>query len=342
MTIHPVIIHQSAVAVSHSGDVVETVLATITIPALAANDQVRIGFTCSRPASQAAEAAVLCRFNSNLAQRWRIGTGRGGSIGPEPVITNRNSTSSQLLGVDVSNDGLILTATEDTSVVTTLTLAVVLGDAADALTLEQLTVDLASGGTELAGATLATLATVKARLGITDTTDDTLLTNFLELVSSRFAGHCNRVFGYLDSATHEFAANTAQVMVDRYPLVSVASWHLKDNETDGWVAQTGVNYLIKRGGVIELYAPLGGAQQLGRVTFAGGYVLPGSPVLSGQTALPDAIEHACVEQAAFLYRERHRLGIENLGGQGGSVQSSQLALLPLVKEALQPFIRWNP
>jgi hypothetical protein len=39
---------------------------------------------------------------------------------------------------------------------------------------------------------LAQLSTVKTRLGITDTTDDTLLTNHIEFASARFERETNR------------------------------------------------------------------------------------------------------------------------------------------------------
>ena len=159
-------------------------LATIALPALAANDQVRVGMTISRPASQSAECTILARLNGTLAARWRIGTGRGGAIGPEPVITNRNSVSSQLLGVDASSDGLILTSAIGTSVATSLTLSVVLGNSADGFTLEQHSVLLASSGVEVTSTgLLALLTTVKTRLGITVSTEDAVLTNCLELAS---------------------------------------------------------------------------------------------------------------------------------------------------------------
>ena len=190
---------------------------------------------------------------------------------------------------------------------------------------------------------LAQLTTVKARLGITDTTDDTLLTNFLELAGGRFNRFCNRVFARVASATYEFGGDEQRLVPPSYPVESVATWALKSNETDGYVTQTVVDYLIRRGCVLELAVPLGAGSELGRITYTGGYVLPGTTPTGSQTALPDEIEHACVEQVAFWYQNRHRLGLANVGGEGGSVTQLNPTedLLPTVKAVLQSYRRLN-
>lgn len=343
--IYPTIIYQSAVALTaHTGTVAETSLLSIALPVLGANDQVSVAVVLSRPASQSAEAAVQLKLNSTLAQRWRIGTGRGGAIGPEPVVTNRNSVSSQLLGVDASSDGLILTGTVDTSVATTLALLATLGSTGDALTIESVTVWLSGAGSTAASGVLAALNTVKARLGITDTTDDSLLTNLLELATGRFNRFCNRTFARSASATYEFGGDEQRIAPSPYPIESVSAWALKSNETDGFVTQTGVSYLIRRGCVLELFVPLGTSLDLGRVTYAGGYVLPGTTPGTGQNALPDEIEHACVEQVASWYQNRSRLGLVSVSGQGGSVAQLDPTedLLPTVKAVLLSYRRLNP
>jgi hypothetical protein len=64
---------------------------------------------------------------------------------------------------------------------------------------------------------------------------------------------------------------------------------------------------VRRACVISLLTPLGIASQQARVTYTGGYVLPGATPGAGQTALPAELEQACVEQAAYWYQNRHRL-----------------------------------
>lgn len=187
---------------------------------------------------------------------------------------------------------------------------------------------------------LTTLATLKARLRITDTTDDALLTNFIKHVSARFARECNRHFDRLEGATDEFPADASNLVVTRYPLESVESFELKTTEADGWMALEGVDYLLRPGGVIRLSRILGSCSQLLRVTYTGGYVLPGDTPEPEQTPLPDDLEQACVEQAAFWYQRRDQLGIINFSGEGGTLKLTQKPdLLAPVQAVLRKYTR---
>ena len=88
------------------------------------------------------------------------------------------------------------------------------------------------------------------------------------------------------------------------------------------------------------FAPLGTSWEQGRVTYTGGYVLPGTSPGAGQTALPKDIENACVEQVCFWYRARNRGGISSASGGGSSIsQDAGLELLPIVANTLQPYRR---
>src|SRR5437762_6489151 len=145
---------------------------------------------------------------------------------------------------------------------------------------------------------LTQLATVKGRLGIADTIDDTLLTNLIKFAGGRFERDCHRLLERAVNAVEEFSGDVTEIRVARFPLESVSQFHLKDNETDGWVLQSSVDYLVRRACVISLGGALGNQAQQAKVTYTGGYVLPGSTPGAGQTALPDELEQACVEQVA--------------------------------------------
>jgi hypothetical protein len=196
---------------------------------------------------------------------------------------------------------------------------------------------------------LAQLTSVKARLAIpsVDTKDNTILTNAIEAVSDRFQKYCNRLLERAVGATFEFGADDTEVRVDRYPIEAVTSFHLKDGETTGWVLQSpGDDFaMIRRTCVISLAFALGTWRQQARVTYTGGYVLPGNTAGTGQTALPDAIEQACVEQVVYWYQNRMRLGLSSVSGEGGSVSKDGQSvvkpfdLLPSVMNALEPYRR---
>ena len=191
---------------------------------------------------------------------------------------------------------------------------------------------------------LTQLSTLKSRLRLNsfDVDDDTLLTNYIKHASGRFALECNRIFDRAAGATFEYHAHERVITPDRYPIESVASFDLKSNEAEGWIAQSDVTWLIRpHKSVIELAAPLGSSSQIARVTYTGGYVMPGSTPSAGQTALPDEIEQACLDQVVYWYQNRQRLGLLSTSGEGGSIQQLKtLDLLPHVIAVLRHYQRW--
>jgi hypothetical protein len=189
---------------------------------------------------------------------------------------------------------------------------------------------------------LTQLTTIKNRLGITDTTDDTLLTNFIKSTSARFDAECHRSFERAVDAVEEFSGDVTEVRVARYPIESVSEFHLKDNETDGWELQSGVDYVIRRACIISLAGAFGGQTQQAKVTYTGGYVLPGGTPGAGQTALPDDLEQACVEQVAYWHQNRQRLGLLSVPADGRTFfQLAKIDLLPQVEAVLKKHERWE-
>jgi hypothetical protein len=129
--------------------------------------------------------------------------------------------------------------------------------------------------------------------------------------------------------------------VTRYPIETVSAFHLKTDEAEGWVSQTGGEYLIRGSCIVSLQFPLGDSLQLVRVTYTGAYVLPGTTPGAGQTALPADIEQACVEQAAFWYQRRHQLGLITVPSDGRTFyQLGQIDLLPNVLPVLKKYERF--
>ena len=196
---------------------------------------------------------------------------------------------------------------------------------------------------------LTQLATVKARLEIAPatTTYDDLLTAAIEAVSARFDRNCCRMLARAVGATQEFGATDTEIVAMRYPIETVTKFELKSSEADGWVEQTGVSYLIRQACVVSLTLPLSllpqaVTPQVARVTYTGGYVLPGTTPGAGQTALPDDLESAAVEQVAAWYQQRDKLGLIRNWFHGGTyIVLSQLPLLPQVSDILRPYQRWS-
>ena len=198
---------------------------------------------------------------------------------------------------------------------------------------------------------LTQLTTVKARLALAVSDYDELLTNTIKAVSVRFDRECNRTFARTVNATYEFDAGELELRPECYPIESVSKFELKANEADGWIEQTGVEFLFRRQCVISLRHSLSSLPStlsplptscLGRVTYTGGYVLPGTMPGAGQTPLPDDLEQAAVEQVAYWYRNRDKLGLVRIWPHDGTYEGfAQLDLLREVKAVLKKHERWN-
>ena len=198
---------------------------------------------------------------------------------------------------------------------------------------------------------LTQLATVKARLEIlsSDTSHDDLLTRAIEAVSGRFDRECNRKLERTVGALQEFPATDTEIIARCYPIETVTKFEVKNSEAEGWVEQTEVDYLVRQGCVISLSAPLslvgsGLAEtaSLGRVTYTGGYVVPGAAPGAGQTALPTDLEWAAVEQVAAWFEQRDKLGLLRYWPSGGTFLAfMQLPLLPEVSAIIRPYRRWS-
>lgn len=192
---------------------------------------------------------------------------------------------------------------------------------------------------------LTTLATVKERLKleIYDPVDDALLTRIISGVSGRFDRHCNRTFARTEGAIEEFQGDDTEIRVACYPIESISGFDLKTNDRDGWEAQTltDIDYLTRHKCVISLTSPLGTWKQMARVTYTGGYVLPGTEAGEGQTELPAEIQDACVEQVAYWYQNKDRLGIGSISGEGGGITVFQkMEFLPDVEQTLSKYRRF--
>ena len=176
---------------------------------------------------------------------------------------------------------------------------------------------------------LTQLTTVKARLALTITDYDDLLTNAIEAISARFDHECNRTLARTVNATHEFDAGELELRPPCYPIENVSKFELKSSETEGWTELTGLEFLLRRQCVISLLSPLTSIPSalptlrsscLGRMTYTGGYVLPGTTPGAGQTALPDDLEQAAVEQVAYWYRNRDKFGLLRIWPHDGTYE----------------------
>jgi hypothetical protein len=185
------------------------------------------------------------------------------------------------------------------------------------------------------------LNTVKGRLGIDEfeVKYDALLTRAIKAVGTRFERICRRRFERAADFQQEFEIGEVEIALVLYPVEAVTKFETREKEMDAWVEKTGVEYLVEAGCVVSLRKRLGDCG-MARVTYTGGYVLPGTTVGAGQTALPDDLEQAAVEQVAAWFMNRDKVGLVRNWPKGGVYQEfQQTELLPGVKEVLKAYGR---
>ena len=192
---------------------------------------------------------------------------------------------------------------------------------------------------------LTLLSTVKTRLAISeaDTTNDSILTSAIKGVSARFDKETHRTLARTENVAQEFDPEFPAILARSYPIESVSKFELKTTEAEGWLEQTGIDYLIRESCVIRLVTPLATSHwppATCRVTYTGGYVLPGTTPGPGQTPLPDDLEQAAVEQVAFWFQKRDKLGLRTTWPSNGEYkQFADLDLLRSVSATLRHYER---
>jgi hypothetical protein len=199
---------------------------------------------------------------------------------------------------------------------------------------------------------LTQLSTVKARLAIpeADTNNDALLTSAIKATSARFDKETICTLARTASATFEFPSDDTEISPPCYPIESVTKFETKTTEADGWQEAADIGHLIRGGGVISLSSPVIAWPlpwpSVARVTYTGGYLLPGSPPPDPPVAacqgLPDDLEQAAVEQVAFWFQNKERLGLKTYWPSGDAYrQFAALDLLDSVKATLTHYRRWS-
>jgi hypothetical protein len=189
---------------------------------------------------------------------------------------------------------------------------------------------------------LTQLSAVKLRLNLGTTDDDILLTRVISMVGARFDMLCNRRFARECDTTEEFGADETEIRVACYPVESVLVFSIKRSEREGWETLDSMpEYVVRHGSVVSLSARLGSWRQVARVTYTGGYVLPGEEKKAGQTYLPEDIENACIEQVAYWYQNRSRLGLTSVTDSSGlTTLTLQEDLIASVQSTLDRYVRW--
>lgn len=201
--------------------------------------------------------------------------------------------------------------------------------------------------TPAANKQLTTVDVVKSELGISDTSQDTLLAKLIDQASDAIVSFCGRPFAREDYRETVPGYGTNRLLLSRTPIVQISSV-VADSEiiTDYLLenAEAGILYR-KRGwqwaptlGWHITWQPVGGSENLNfTVDYTAGYVLPGD---EGDTrTLPHDIERACIDTVKAWFHARER--DPAVTGEGvGDYQASYAQGLPAsVRQLLEPWRR---
>jgi hypothetical protein len=192
---------------------------------------------------------------------------------------------------------------------------------------------------------IATLAEIKADLGISDSTDDAALTRLAEVIQGRFDALCQRVFLRTASAVEYFDGGERILLLEHWPVESVAVYLDADRAFAAASLLAATEYTLNaaRGrlhyGDGSVAWPDYGRQTI-KVVVTGGYVAAGSSPSAGQLAMPEGVRRALLLQVGFEWRNRRNLGQQSVSAQGANVSLAPADLLPDAKAALAPFRRY--
>lgn len=210
---------------------------------------------------------------------------------------------------------------------------------------------------------LTVIQRVKDELGISDTTDDDILSDMITRASSAIARETRRVFG-IETVLETLDGSGSRLLgLSRHPIVEVT-----EVTEDGTVI---TDYLIEDADAGALYRAngwgrSGGLRMWGTEAYSSGYILPGYqdqrysvtyqagyvlPSESGPT-LPGAVEQACIETVKAWYMGRDsdpavssvqvgqlRVSYRGEGASSTPVGSLPSAALGLLRNEYQTVLR---
>jgi len=192
---------------------------------------------------------------------------------------------------------------------------------------------------------IVTLSEMKAELGLSDTTDDALLTQAMAALDGRFDSFLNRILARGINVIEYFDGGGRTLLLARFPVESVTSINVDADAVWGAATLLGsTDYrLNKLRGRIVFGADGSESWPTGyqniRVVYTAGFVAGGEIPPAGQSAMPEAIRRAYILQCAFEWRNRTHLGQQSVSAQGGSINLAPAKLLPEVQDILNEWKR---
>lgn len=198
---------------------------------------------------------------------------------------------------------------------------------------------------------LCTIADIKARLGLTTTDHDAVLTQIaagFTALADRFCGRTLLVTA--GDVTEYYTGHCNMIQLRRYPVVSITSikecYGYNFDDVDPLTADTDYRLIDSgsdnRGVIARLWSSWYNGFDGIQVVYRGGYCAAGvSPTEeTNEVALPDDLREAAIEQCSMIFKRRDDIGLSGISFDGGSFSKfTAMDLLPMVKSVLTDYRR---
>lgn len=192
---------------------------------------------------------------------------------------------------------------------------------------------------------ICTLADVKDRLGISATENDITINRIINGLLTVFENVVNRpLIVPATDITEYYTGESSYLQLRRYPVVAITSIKEAVNydfdntsalaaDTDYRVINNGLKGLLSR-----IYTKWYQSPDAIQVIYRGGFCAAGATPSAGETAWPADLREAAIEQASFIWKRRHDIGLSGVSDQGGSINKNErIQLLPLVRDILAKY-----
>ncbi len=149
---------------------------------------------------------------------------------------------------------------------------------------------------------IGSVTALKRYIGITDTSQDTLLTDLLTYVSSEIEALCNRGIEQTTD-TEYFDGGSKLIRLHNFPISSVSAleYNAGSESSPAWTAVDRDDYHIDTAaGIITHVSGFPGGTQGLRVKYTGGYA-----------TVPSNLEQLAYQMASEEYRRRKSYGVKS-------------------------------
>ncbi len=171
---------------------------------------------------------------------------------------------------------------------------------------------------------IAELTEIKLSVGVTDTDDDAKITLLAELLQGRFDDHTNRGLLLSSAIVELHDGGFRSLLLRNFPTVSITDIRVDGDgifEAETALDSDSFRFDPERGRVVRGIGNRVWEQGFKnvQVTYTGGFVAQGTSPGAGETAMPEGLRRAFLMQIEFEWRNKSRLGTQQVNAAGQTV-----------------------